>query len=94
MRLLFYIFAFIIMENSWQVLTKKTYTIGGRGGYLFFGGGWLIYYALFFLMAGDIKNWRHWIGFIVYLVVAIGYWLVFRYGKKNDTPSEDGEDVK
>lgn len=86
MHLGFYLTAFLIIAETWHILYKKEY-LYTRGGYLFFSGIWVTGATLFFLVYGSIKNWQHWIGFVLYLAVAFCYWLVFHDGKRKQNPT-------
>lgn len=78
----FYLTGFLIIAETLHILLKKEY-LYTRGGYLFFSGIWITGATLFFLVYGDIKNWQHWIGFVIYLIIAMGFWFVCKKGKPN-----------
>ena len=78
MRILFYVFAFIDILDSFHI--KKETDNFEKKLFKIFTGGWLIYYALFFVMFWNFKDMQQWIGICIYLFVAYRYWKVWKIG--------------
>lgn len=76
MKIFFWIGSFIEIMESIELEKGKIDT--GKRAYKWFVGGWLIYWGLFFLLAGDFGNMLHKIGIIVYLFLLYHYWKVCR----------------